>query len=155
MQFSLNRVARRGMRPRRKWAGGPRLERLEPRQMPSFLAPLSFDAGTYPIRSEAVGDFNGDGIPDLVTANFNTGEVSVLLGVGDGSFRAARAFPAGRNPFAVAVGDFTGDGILDLAVTNFNSSTVSILLGNGDGTFQPPPHLRYGQRSVCGGGRGL
>jgi hypothetical protein len=38
--------------------------------------------------SVAVGDFNGDGHTDLVLANCCSGDVSVLLGAGDGSFAA-------------------------------------------------------------------
>src|SRR5947209_11892 len=86
----------------------------------------------------AVGDFNGDGKPDLVVANFNDNTLSVLLGNGDGTFQAAQTFGGvGMQPQFVAVGDFNRDGKLDLVVTNSHSDSVSVLLGNGDGTFQP------------------
>jgi hypothetical protein len=88
----------------------------------------------------AVGDFNGDGIPDLVTPDSATGVVAVFLGKGDGTFAAAADFSTGpgSQPLAVAVGDFNGDGVPDLAVALGNQAGVAILLGNGDGTFQPP-----------------
>jgi Bacterial Ig-like domain (group 3)/FG-GAP-like repeat len=92
----------------------------------------------------AVGDFNGDGIPDLVTANLEGNNVSVLLGRGDGSFGAQVQFPAGVDPIYVTVGDFNGDGVLDLAVANNGDNTVSVLLGNGDGTFQAQVHYAVG-----------
>src|SRR5215468_2279423 len=101
----------------------------------SFIARRDFVAGNTPV-SVAVGDFNGDGLPDLVVANFNSNNVSVLLGNGDGSFQAARNFGAGIGPASVAVGDFNGDGLPDLAVANVFSNDVSVLLGNGDGSFQ-------------------
>src|SRR6266849_1484727 len=89
-------------------------------------------------QSIAVGDFNGDGVPDLAVDDGSSDSVSVLLGNGDGTFQAARNFYAWLNPVSVAVGDFNGDGVLDLAVANNNlAGTVSVLLGNGDGTFQP------------------
>jgi hypothetical protein len=72
-------------------------EPLEERLNPGFLAPLAFDVGSFP-RSVAVGDFNGDGLPDLAVANEGSGTVSVLLGNGDGSFQAARSFFAGSFP---------------------------------------------------------
>ena len=99
----------------------------------------TYVTGTFSTESGnlAVGDFNGDGIPDLAVLNILSNTVSVLLGNGDGTFQAQQTFPVGRSPSAVAVSDFNGDGKQDLVVANYNDNTVSILLGNGDGTFQP------------------
>src|SRR5208337_1782134 len=85
----------------------------------------------------AVGDFNGDGIADLVVANNFDSTVSVLLGNGDGTFQPQQKYTTGFGSNFVAISDFNGDGKADLAVTN-NGGTVSVLLGNGDGSFQPP-----------------
>src|SRR5205823_13039200 len=91
-------------------------------------------AGSRP-ESVAVGDINRDGVPDLAVANSGSSDVSVLLGNGDGTFQAARAFAvAGTTAAAVAVADLDGDGRPDLAVAH--AGVVSVLLGNGDGTFQ-------------------
>jgi hypothetical protein len=116
----------------------------------SFQAARTFPAGRGP-RSVAVGDVNGDGLPDLAVANIGTyptydGTVSVLLGNGDGSFQPARNFAAGNGPVSVAVGDFNGDGLLDLAVANnITNGTVSVLLGNGDGSFQAARNFAAGR----------
>jgi hypothetical protein len=86
----------------------------------------------------ATGDFNGDGILDLaVTSTGPPGEVTILLGNGDGTFTAAATQPVTTMVFpqSVTTGDFNGDGILDLAFADTGSTALTVLLGNGDGTF--------------------
>jgi hypothetical protein len=99
-----------------------------------------FPVGALP-STVAVGDFNGDGKPDLATANQLDNTVTVLLGNGAGGFTAASGspFPVGSSPFFVAVGDFNGDGKPDLAITNHADNNVTVLLGNGTGGFAPAP----------------
>jgi hypothetical protein len=97
---------------------------------------LILSVGQVPL-SVAVGDFDGNGALDLVTANSN-GTLSLLLGNGDGSFQPRIDLDVGAAPRAVAVGDFNGDGLLDVVTAQQLSDTVSVLLGNGDGTFAPP-----------------
>jgi sugar lactone lactonase YvrE len=90
--------------------------------------------GSLDLRSLVVGDFNGDGIPDLLV---NAGNIlTVLLGKADGTYTAAASLPSVPGPpVGVIAGDFNGDGNLDLAVTIYGSGEISILLGHGDGTF--------------------
>ena len=85
----------------------------------------------------ATGDLNGDGKLDLVTANVGSSTVSVLLGNGDGTFKAEVQYAVGTGPRAVAVADVNGDGKADLVTANGNGGNVSVLLGKGDGTFLP------------------
>ncbi|WP_341882121.1 FG-GAP-like repeat-containing protein [Synechococcus sp. UW140] len=99
----------------------------------TFATDAGTDAGPY---SLALGDVNGDGKLDIVTANQSSNQASVLLGNGDGTFAAEVAFATGANPFSVALGDLNGDGTLDIITANLGSTTVSVLLGNGNGTFQ-------------------
>jgi hypothetical protein len=103
---------------------------------PLFAAPfLSFDTGPAP-NSVVIGDLNGDGKPDLATANATSNTVSVLLGDGDGNFEEKTDFGTGMFPRSLAIGDLNGDGKPDLATANATSTTVSVLLGNGDGSFR-------------------
>lgn len=89
--------------------------------------------------SLAIGDLNGDGRLDVVTADYGYGtgsdSVSVLLGNGDGTLGARSDYLVGRFPKSVAIGDLSGDGRPDLAVANSESDFFTVLLGNGDGTF--------------------
>lgn len=131
---------------------------VNPRNMLAveFTSPVDYTAGTRPV-TVAVGDFNGDKKLDLAVANAgdgstaNPGSVSILLGKGDGTFKAAVEYAAGQTPNSIAVGDFNGDGKLDLAVANQGSTSagidgsVSVLLGKGDGTFQPAVDFTAGQ----------
>ncbi len=106
------------------------------------FSPATYSTGTNPL-GIAVGDFNSDGNPDMVTANRGSGNVSVLLGNGAGNFGAPSNLALGGVPSQVQVGDFNGDGKQDVAVTNYigASSTVSVLLGNGAGSFGAPASL--------------
>jgi len=85
----------------------------------------------------AVGDFNSDGKFDLVTANPDSNNVSVLLNNGTGGFNPPTSFDVGSLPYSVAVKDFNGDGKPDLATANFDSNNVSILLNTT--ITNPPP----------------
>jgi hypothetical protein len=77
-------------------------------------------------------------------ANGSSGNVSILLGNGNGTFQPAVNYAVGTNPNSVIVADFNGDGKLDLAVANLYSNAVSILLGSGNGTFRPAVNFAAG-----------
>jgi hypothetical protein len=84
-------------------------------------------------RAVAVGDFTGEGIPDLVVAGQ---AVDVLTGRGNGTFDWPIAHSANGSVLTgVAVGDFNGDGKLDAVTSDSDTGTVSELRGNGDGTL--------------------
>ena len=86
-------------------------------------------------QSLATADLNGDDRLDIVTANADSADVSVLLGLGDGTFTSEIRFGVGRSPLAVSLGDANGDDRLDIVTANADSGDVSVLLGLGDGTF--------------------
>jgi hypothetical protein len=94
----------------------------------------NYDVGRYP-NFIAAGDFNGDGKIDLVTANRDFDNISVLLGDGVGRFGTAKGFGVGSRPEGVAVADFNGDQKADIVTVNSGSSNISILLSVGSGDF--------------------
>lgn len=100
----------------------------------TFQTPVPYATGLQP-GSVVIGDFNGDGKPDLATSNATSDNISILLNNGGGTFPAHVEYPTGLAPGNIISGDFNGDGKLDLVV---NTQTgISLLLGNGDGTFRP------------------
>jgi hypothetical protein len=101
----------------------------------SFAAQTTASTGSFPI-APILADVNGDGRPDLVTANDAAG-VSVLLNDGSGGFGAKTDYTL-ADPTEGAggtVGDFDADGNPDIAFVSATGTGVSVLLGNGDGTF--------------------
>lgn len=85
----------------------------------------------------AIGDLDGDGVPDVATTDLIAHTVNVLHGNGDGTLADRVLWPAGRSPAAIAIGDATGDGKPDLVIPNGERlKSTFILEGNGDGTFQ-------------------
>jgi FG-GAP-like repeat len=116
----------------------------------TFQSAVNYDGGVNPTWV-AVGDFNRDGKLDLAVSDQNCtsgaqpcgpGTVSVLLGNGDGTFKAHVDYhtpPGGEGLNSVALGDFNNDGYLDLAVAagdGAGGNQISVLLGNSDGTFR-------------------
>src|SRR5262245_8400553 len=100
----------------------------------------------------ATGDFNGDGIVDLLTYDANSDDVAVMLGLGDGTFQPALLIPLGIHPGGLGVSDFNGDGHQDILVTYPGQAEGALLLGRGDGTFQKEVRIPV---SRVGGVRGL
>lgn len=72
-------------------------------------------------RSIAAGDFNGDQNPELAVGSYSTGDMSILLGDGTGSFALAGNFGSGKSYTSIAVGDFNGDARPDLVGLAFDS----------------------------------
>src|SRR5216683_6460832 len=78
----------------------------------TFQAAVTTAAGSTPGPSVAVGDFNGDGYPDLALTNYSMNKytVTILLGNGDGTFQQVQDYAFATGPNYLAVGDFNGDG---------------------------------------------
>lgn len=137
-------------------------------QILNFASPVRYSSGGNGPNSLAIADVNGDGKPDIIVANWCINNIvpcpgssiGVMLGNGDGTFRAAVAYGSG-GLYAdfVAVADLNTDGKLDILVGNCGNALTNhcvgsggnagVLFGNGDGTFQPVVSLTLG-----GGGYG-
>jgi VCBS repeat protein/List-Bact-rpt repeat protein len=132
----------------------------------TFRSKVDYATAYGPV-SIAAGDFNGDGKLDLATTNCDCppggGNVSILLGNGDGTFRPHVEYDTAGSSWALAVGDFNGDKKDDIAVAyggptcdRFGNCTsdsgVGVLIGHGDGTFEPVIKYPGGAGSGATGG---
>jgi hypothetical protein len=104
-----------------------------------FLPATSFSTGSDPFDLVAQ-DFNQDETADVAVANRTSGDVTVLWGLGDGSFLSLGiTFPVGDLPVAIAAGQLTDDVNLDLVVANRGSQNLSVLIGAGSATSFSEP----------------
>jgi gliding motility-associated-like protein len=105
----------------------------------SFAARISFAVGGSDPRHAAIDDFDKDGKPDLVVANYGAGvnTISVLRntssGPGNISYAPKVDFASTVRPSSVSSGDLDGDGKPDIAVVNQNSNTLSIFRNTSTG----------------------
>ncbi len=86
----------------------------------------------------AAGDFNGDGILDLVVGHAEGGRISFLAGDGRGRFAPAGSASAGHPTGLFATADFNGDGALDLAASDKDGRTISFFMGTGNAGVTGP-----------------
>src|ERR1051325_5317371 len=110
--------------------------------LPSYGACSPFFTYTTPVltgqdpQSLATADLNKDGIPDIVTPSSTMNNVSVFLGVGDGTFPVVvPTYGVGSGPTVVRTAEFSGDTWPDIVTLDTTGNTVSVLLNNQDGTF--------------------
>lgn len=116
---------------------------------PAFIqaSPGGTPAGAGPA-GIVLADFNGDSIPDAAVANQISNDVSIHLGVGNGTFTAPTQIVVGSGPYSLVAARFNADNFIDLAVANSGSNNVSILLGNGNGTFSGPVNFLAGAAPI-------
>ena len=115
----------------------------------TFGPARDIDAWGFGAGDVTIADFNGDGRPDIATANsshvnYPSDGGHVLLNAGNGSFQPARPYVSGRSPNSLTVADFNGDGKTDLVTANQGdpqqgvAPSATVCLGTGDGGFRAP-----------------
>jgi hypothetical protein len=117
-----------------------------------FPHSANYGVGAGPV-SVAVADVNGDGRPDLISANSGDGTLTVLTNEGNSIFAFMSTIPVGSGsgsaPYSVVAVDVNGDGKPDLISANANDSTLSVLTNNGNGRFTLAATLTVDQTPLC------
>ncbi len=103
--------------------------------------------GNSDITSVAVGDFNGDGIRDLIATHQQLDQVSVHLGTGGGFYQPRRLISVGTAQ-SVGVADFNGDGKQDFVVVHTAADDLSLFLGDGAGNFPTRRNVNVGSDPI-------
>jgi hypothetical protein len=113
---------------------------------------FSYNESTYPVGTfadlAALADVNGDGLPDLISANDGDNSLTVYTNVGGGMFRYSATLGVGSGPFCVAAADVNGDNKVDLISSDFNSQTLTVLTNDGSGGFAFSATLNVGTPPV-------
>ncbi len=84
-------------------------------------------------------DLDRDSYPEIVTANEDSANISILRNLGNGTFASATLLPVGATPHAMTIADFNRDQIPDIAITAETSNNTTVLLSAGT----PPPPSCY------------
>ncbi|MHC5212801.1 MAG: FG-GAP repeat domain-containing protein, partial [Planctomycetota bacterium] len=105
----------------------------------SYAQEVDYDTGSNAL-DVALGDVDDDGVLDIVAAcavtQFDTSNVSVLIGLGDGTFAPEQSVRMGSKTSNVTVADFDGDGVDDVAASVTDSNHVAMLYSN-EGPWTP------------------
>jgi hypothetical protein len=107
---------------------------------PAPFSPVHVAVRPHP-HGIATGDFNGDGLVDLVTDSWAENRLQILFNPGaDGSPWTRSSYVAvGPHPYQrIRVADLNRDGLADIVSPNLEGDNVTILLGDGHGGFRQP-----------------
>lgn len=133
------------------WASGrgaPQLALQDGYELPEGRGPDDRDPLVPSfVTALAHGDFNGDGVGDIVTSYARPGgaELGIRFGNGRGDFTLpVRVRLRGEEPSALTVADFNDDGKLDILVGYTDQEAISLYLGSSQGTFRWASDVKLG-----------
>lgn len=96
----------------------------------TFKSPVEIQALSSPNVQLAKGDFNNDQMLDLAILEETSGALTIIKGIGDGSFKKGTDFEIGFPVAAIATGDLNNDGITDMVTIRESSSQITIFIAS-------------------------
>lgn len=94
----------------------------------------------------AIGDLNGDGLPDIMALIRDVDSVMVVLNMGNGVFQRQANVASAPYAMAISLADINNDGMLDLLTSGTGAFFLYRSLGMGNGSFVPQPPLSLGEQ---------
>jgi hypothetical protein len=113
----------------------------------TLASTVSFPTDVFSIAAQ---DFDQDKNLDFVVANQTSNQVSVVFGLGNGTFNPSIAtYSTDAGPVSVATGDFNKDGYPDIVTANASANDISVLMNTKTGSFNPAVNYPAGTNPVA------
>jgi VCBS repeat protein len=93
---------------------------------PAVGSPISLSGPPQYLR---ISDINSDGRQDII-ASLSSGSISILTGLGNGSFAPETIYSLGGSPSNLEIIDFNDDSILDVIAYQMSTGTLAFLPGS-------------------------
>ena len=105
-----------------------------PEECGDFSSSSQYSVGADP-RDIEIGDLDGDGYPDFVTADLDNDQVTIRYGDSAGNFSSPQILTVGDGTYDLDIGDVNSDMALDIVTVNYFGDSITVLLNTGPRTF--------------------
>ena len=103
-----------------------------------FTTRIPIEVGGGKENSAACGDANEDGIMDLFVGTYESNEILLLLGDGNGGLIPTSSVELQGSAWMIVTGDVNGDGHVDVVSANSYTDNAAVIFGDGQGNLSLP-----------------